>query len=153
MFILFSIVMVAIVGAGVYSYVMAQRRTENQDGLFSSDIKVWGLTPLSFLVAILLMFVIFGFFDSYPYQKSISKKNKQFKMLENKLDSLDRELYKMNIRLENINSAEDIGRVTKEKEKKCTQRQGSVIVVVGGSRCGKKSCLSEDANDSLRLYK
>ena len=76
MFVLFSIVMVAIVGAGVFSYVMALKKLTVQDNSLSPDIKVWGMTPLSFLGAIVLAFIVFGFFDSYPYQKSISEKNK-----------------------------------------------------------------------------
>ena len=73
MFVLFSIVMVAIVGAGVYGYVVAQKKLTDQENSLSPDIKVWGLTPLSFLGAIMLAFIVFGFFDSYPYQKSISE--------------------------------------------------------------------------------
>ena len=58
MFILFSIVMVAIVGAGVYGYVVAQKKLIDQENSLSPDIKVWGLTPLSFLGAIMLAFLI-----------------------------------------------------------------------------------------------
>ena len=49
MFVLFSIVMVAIVGAGVYGYVVAQKKLTDQENSLSPDIKVWGLTHLSFL--------------------------------------------------------------------------------------------------------
>ena len=57
MFVLFSIVMVAIVGAGVFSYVMALKKLTVQDNSLSPDIKVWGVTPLSFLGAIVLAFI------------------------------------------------------------------------------------------------
>lgn len=56
---------------------MALKKLTVQDNSLSPDIKVWGMTPLSFLGAIVLAFIVFGFFDSYPYQKSISEKNKQ----------------------------------------------------------------------------
>lgn len=145
MFILFSVVMVAVVGVGVYGYVVALKKLANQDNSLSFDIKVWGLTPLSFLGTIVLAFIVFGFFDSYPYQKSILEKNKQMKCLDVKLDSLNRELYKMKTQLDNIRPGSN---EMKQDDKNCTntQRQGSVTVVINRKTCPKKMCKNDSIN-------
>lgn len=144
MFVLFSIVMVAIVGAGVYGYVVAQKKLTDQENFLSPDIKVWGLTPLSFLGTIVLAFIVFGFFDSFPYQKSISEKNKQIKSLEIKLDSLNMELCRMKGQLDNMRMvAED-----KKSFKSCvnTLRQGTVTVLINRKSCPNKTCKNDSVN-------
>lgn len=143
MLILFSIVMGAIAGTGVYGYVMAQKKLANQDNPLSYDIKVWGLTPLSFLGAIVLAILLYGFFDSYPYQKSISEKNQQVKNLDAKLDSLSMELCRMKVQLDNMRMASD----DKTSPKSCvnTLRQGTVTVLINRKFCSNKMC----KNDSV----
>lgn len=144
MFVLFSIVMVAIVGTGGYGYVMAQKKLANQDNSLAPDIKVWGLTPLSFLGAIVLAFIVFGFFDSFPYQKSISEKNKQMKSLEAKLDSLNMEYCRMKVQLDNMRTLSD----NKTSRKSCasTLRQGNVTVLINRKSCPNKTCNNDSVN-------
>lgn len=144
MFVLFSIVMVAIVGAGVYGYVVAQKKLTDQENSLSPDIKVWGLTPLSFLGAIMLAFIVFGFFDSYPFQKSISEKNKQIKSLEAKFDSLNMELCRMKGQLDNMRMVSD----DKKFSKSCvnTLRQGTVTVLINKKFCTNKTCKNDSVN-------
>ena len=144
MFILFSIVMVAIVGAGVYGYVVAQKKLIDQENSLSPDIKVWGLTPLSFLGAIMLAFIVFGFFDSYPYQKSISEKNKQIKSLEAKFDSLNMERCRMRGQLDNMRMVSD----DKKFSKSCvnTLRQGTVTVLINKKFFTNKTCKNDSVN-------
>ena len=144
MFVLFSIVMVAIVGAGVYGYVVAQKKLTDQDNSLSPDIKVWGLTPLSFLGTIVLAFLVYGFFDSYPYQKSISEKNKQIKSLETKLDSLDMEFCRMKGQLDNMRMVFD----DKKFPKSCvnTLKQGTVTVLINRKSCPNKMCKNDSVN-------
>lgn len=144
MFVLFSIVMVAIVGAGVYGYVVAQKKLTDQENSLSPDIKVWGLTPLSFLGTIVLAFIVFGFFDSFPYQKSISEKNKQTKSLETKLDSLNMELCRMKGQLDNMRMVSD----DKKFPKSCvnTLRQGTVTVLVNRKSCPNKTRNNDSVN-------
>lgn len=144
MFVLFSIVMVAIVGAGVYGYVVAQKKLTDQENSLSPDIKVWGLTPLSFLGTIVLAFIVFGFFDSFPYQKSISEKNKQIKSLETKLDSLDMELSRMKGQLDNMRMVSDDKKSSKSWIN--TLRQGTVTVLINRKSCPNKTCKNDSVN-------
>lgn len=87
-----------------------------------------GIDTSKFLGAIMLAFIVFGFFDSYPYQKSISEKNKQIKSLEAKFDSLNMELSRMKGLLDNMRMVSD----DKKFSKSCvnTLRQGTVTVLI-----------------------
>ena len=103
-----------------------------------------GVTPLSFLGAIVLAFIVFGFFDSYPYQKSISEKNKQIKSLEAKFDSLNMELCRMKGQLDNMRMVSD----DKKFPKSCvnTLRQGTVTVLVNKKLYTNKTCKNDSVN-------
>lgn len=83
-----SIIFFIIVLSGVFVYVTLVRRNAISDDETSKIVKVWGISPLNFLIFMCVILLMLEFISSFPFLYYMEKRDKRMNYLSSQVDSL-----------------------------------------------------------------
>lgn len=86
--IIISILFLIIVLSGVIVYVTLVRRNTILEDENSKIVKVWGISPLNFLVFMCCILLILEFISSFPFLDYMKNRDKRIEYLSSQVDSL-----------------------------------------------------------------
>lgn len=86
--IVISIIFFIIVLSGVFVYVTLVRRNAISDDETSKIVKVWGISPLNFLIFMCCILLMLEFISSFPFLDYMEKRDKRMEYLSSQVDSL-----------------------------------------------------------------
>lgn len=86
--IVISIIFFIIVLSGVFVYVTLVRRNAISDDETSKIVKVWGISPLNFLIFMCVILLMLEFISSFPFLDYMEKRDKKMVYLSRQVDSL-----------------------------------------------------------------
>lgn len=86
--IIISFLFLIIVLSGVIVYVTLVRRNTILEDENSKIVKVWGISPLNFLIFMCVILLILEFISSFPFLDYMEKRDKRMEYLSSQVDSL-----------------------------------------------------------------
>lgn len=79
--------LIALSGIIVYAFsVLKNRQSDNDEDI--QIIKVWGLSPLNFLMFMCFMLLVLEFISSFPFQKYMQDRDVEISNIKQETDSL-----------------------------------------------------------------
>lgn len=86
--IVISFLFLIIILSGVIVYVTLVRRNFILEDENSKIVKVWGISPLNFLIFMCVILLMLEFISSFPFLDYMEKRDKRMEYLSSQVDSL-----------------------------------------------------------------